>query len=69
MLRLILPNLRKGKYRLIGNLSVNNYCKPTLSISQSKVIVVRNILEHRNNTNAPVVMKLHASEVGLEVVV
>ena len=58
-----MPNFREENYRSTGNLSVNKYWTPTLSLAQTKLLEVRNVLELLNDTNVPAVMKLQASEV------
>ena len=64
MLRVILPNFREEEHRSTVNFSVHNHCTPTLPIDQTKVIVMKNILEHQNDTNLVAVLKIQASEVG-----
>ena len=53
-----MPIFREEKYRSIGNLSVNNN-----SIYQTKVIVMRNILECINDTNLKCTLKLRELEI------
>ena len=43
---------------------VGNHWTPKISISQTKLLEVRNILELLNGTNKPVVLKLQASGGG-----
>ena len=63
-MRLILPHFGGVNYRSTGDFSVNNHWSPTLPISQTKVIFVRNILELLNNTSVTAVLKIWALEVG-----
>ena len=66
-MRVILPYLIEEKYRSTGDFTINNHWTPSLSISHTKFIVLKNILEHQNDTKLPTVLNLQASEVSSEV--
>ena len=62
-----LNNFRERKYRSTDDLPINNHYTPTLTIAQTKIHDMRNMLGRWNDTNLPSVMKLQVSEVGLVV--
>ena len=58
----MLHNFREENYQSTGNLSVNIQRTPKLSIYQTKLIEVSNILELLNNTIVPAVLNLQDSK-------
>ena len=57
-LRVILPNFREEKYQSTGNVSINSHRNATLSIYQTKVIVMMDIVEFLNDKKSPDTLKL-----------
>ena len=62
--KVILPNFIGEKHRSMVYFSVNIHWTPTLSLSQTKVIFVGNVLEFQNDTKIPATLKLQNSDNG-----
>ena len=62
-----LANFREENYKSTEDFSITHHWTTNLSIAQTKLHEIRNILVRLNETNIPVVMNVQALEVGLEV--
>ena len=62
-----LANFREENYKSTEDFSITNHWTTNLSIAQTKLHEIRNILVRLNETNIPVVRNVQALEVGLEV--